>query len=338
MGHGITDSDNLFMTHRPGWHGLGHVFENYPTRREAQAIAHPWEPVTEDIYSTELITDELGNLQQDYRPVEGYKLNRRSDNGAALGVVSDKYQVVSNDELWDIAEALESEDPDVMYETGGSLMGGAKVWLLLKLKEPLTIPGDPNGATIPYYSLQNSHDGMGSLRGQATMTRIVCANTAQAADIDAKARGTEFVFRHSKNVRERIDQAKQALVAWKEGLTHLQDRYEHLLSLPVDKAATDQFRDKFLGRPPHGMATDRVWDNFYRDSAAWDSVLHSETCEALEGTAYGLVQASIEYAEHHRTARGSKRMTAEESRFRRHFLERSELTRNAVRLAEAVAA
>ena len=338
MAHGITDQDNLFLTHKPGWHGLGHVFEDFPSREEAQAIAHPWEPITEDIYSTDLNTDEMGNLYQGYNAVEGYKMTRRSDTGKVLGVVSDKYQVVSNNELWDIAEALEGSDPDVQYETGGSLMGGAKVWLLLKLKDPLVVPGDPNGATIPYYSLQNSHDGLGSLRGQATMTRIVCANTAQAADIDSKARGTEFVFRHSKNVGQRIEQAKEALVAWKAGLTHLQERYEHLLSLPVDSKGVADFRDQLLGRPPSGMASERVWNNFERDSATWTEILEGPTCEALEGTAYGLVQATIEYAEHHRKAKASNRMTAAESRFKRHYLERSAMTRDAVRLAELVAA
>ncbi len=48
------------------------------------------------------------------------------------------------------------------------------VWVLVRLKEPLMVKGDKRGETIPYFALQNSHDGVGAFRGQATMTRIVC--------------------------------------------------------------------------------------------------------------------------------------------------------------------
>src|SRR5699024_236789 len=107
---------------------------------------------------------------------------------------------------------------DVMVESGGSLKGGRLVWLLLRLKDPLVIEGDPRGATMAYYALQNSHDVSGAFRGQATSTRIVCANTSQMADMDARARGTECVFRHTRNVADRIEQARTALAGWRNAL------------------------------------------------------------------------------------------------------------------------
>lgn len=337
MAHEITHTDSLFVTRKPAWHGLGTVFENYPTRSEAQAIAHPWEPVSEPIYLSEptFTSDENGDLSphEVYTPAPGFQAIRRSDNGDLLGVVSDTYEPVTNNEMWDIAEAIQGSGVDVRYETGGSLRGGSKVWLLLTLDEPLTIPGDPNGATVPYYSLQNSHDGSGSFRGQATVTRIVCANTAQVADLDAKARGTEFTFRHTRSVTERIEEAREALLGWRSALddyvaisTHLLD-----LTLPDGKVSAEEFVDRFLPEPPPGLATERVRSNVSEARRQWWTAFNSATCEGITGTARGLVEASIEYAEHYRRARSA------ETRFVRSFMDRNRVTSDAVKIATSIA-
>lgn len=330
MAHEITNSDNLFSTRKPTWHGMGTIFENYPTREEAQAIAHPWEPVAEPLYTSYMDMND-DEVRQGYFEVPGYQAVTRSDNSNVIGVVSDSYQPVTNNEMWDIAEALEKNNPDVMYETGGSLKGGSKVWLLLKLKEPLMVPGDPNGASVPYYSLQNSHDGSGAFRGQATMTRIVCANTAHAADLDSKARGTEFTFRHTKNVSERLEQAQQALMAWRQGLDDLQEKYAYLMGLKVSAEQTTDFEEMFFPID-QSLMSDRQINNMLRIREDWHDILMSPNNEGVENTAYGLVQSVVEYAEHGRYAQ------SQETRFKRTYLDRNRITSEAVRMAEKVAA
>ena len=330
MAHEITATDNLFSTRKPTWHGMGHIFENYPTREEAQAVAHPWEPMEEPTFTRNLVATEDG-IEDRFEELADYKTIKRSDNNSVLGVVGRDYQYISNNELWDIAEALEQSSPDVMFETGGSLKGGSKVWLMLKLQEPLEVPGDPNGATIPYYTLQNSHDGTGAFRGQATMTRIVCANTAHAADLDAKARGTEFTFRHSKNVKDRIEQARQAVLAWRTGLTDLSEKYEFLLGLSAGYEEVAEFEDRYFPIDL-GVMSDRQIANMQTVRDDWREVLESETNRAVRGTAYGMVQATIEYAEHVRKAH------THETRFKRTYLDRNRIISDAVRIAEKVTA
>lgn len=334
MAHGITDTDNLFSTRKPTWHGLGSIFESYPTRAEAQAIAHPWEPVEEPLFKTHIeMTErdgEVGMLDT-FKEVHSHKAITRSDNGETIGVVGKDYQPISNNELWDIAEALEQSGDDILFETGGSLAGGSKVWLMIKLKEPLEVPGDPNGATVPYYTLQNSHDGSGSFRGQATMTRIVCANTAHAADLDAKARGTEFTFRHSKNVKERIEQARQAVLAWRTGLTDLEQKYEFLLGQKIGSSQIAEFEERYFPIN-QGVMSERQIANMEQVRQDWSEVLFSDTNARVHDSAYGLVQATIEYAEHVRKA------NSHETRFKRTYLDRNRIVSDAVRIAELVAA
>jgi phage/plasmid-like protein (TIGR03299 family) len=346
MSHGITATDGMFTTRQAAWHDLGVVLEEYPTRAQAQALAHPWEPLREDIFrhlpvlrrdeNGEIVRDAAGKavpvkrkgvIVTEPQKLEGWYANVRSDNGAELGVVSEKYVTVSNNELWDIAEAIEQSGSDVMYETGGSLRGGAQVWALVRLAKPLTIKGDKRGETIPYFALQNSHDGSGSFRGQATMTRIVCMNTCQAADYDARARGTEFMFRHTKNVGERIAQAQQALTGWRQAIEDWKIMQEHLITLTVTDEGVQGFLDKFIPMPPKHLITDRVESNINEERAKWLGAYRSVTGEGIENTAYGLVQASTEYANWARKAHNA------ESRFRRTFLSRDRLTADAVILA-----
>lgn len=345
MSHEIRERDNLFTVRDPAWHGLGEVLPGYPTREEAQKIAHPWEPVTEPVYrKVPVIVHKKFNCSLDcaipdhfeerhgYKEITESRLVARSDDSQPLGVVSDTFTVVSNNDLWDIAEAIEGNDPSqVRYETAGSLKNGRKVWVLIRLNAPLLVPGDPHGETIPYYALQNSHDGSGSCRGQSLMTRIVCDNTSQIADMEAQARGTEFVFRHTKSIADRIEDAKQALAGWRASVDAYQDFVTHLAETPVSTEQVDLFVERFIPEPPPHMASDRVMANVAEARQAIHDILESVTCDGINRTAHGLVQAAIEYSEHHRRARSA------ETRFQRAYLDRSTIVADAVALAQKVA-
>lgn len=326
--HELTNSDGMFTVRQAAWHGLGTVFEDYPNRETAQALAHPWEPVQEPLYRKHTLVTPDGEEHISHTEVDGWLANVRNDNSVALGVVPKSYNLVSNNTLWDVAEALESSGTDVMYETGGSLRGGAMVWCLVRLKEPLLVKGDKRGETIPYFALQNSHDGSGAFRGQATMTRIVCANTSRVADMEAKARGTEFTFRHSKNVGDRIAEAQEALGGWRQSLTDWQASMEELLGLKVTQGATAKFLHRFIPMPPKNLISDLVEQNVLKARDQWKECYNGITGEGIDGTAYGLVQASTEYQEWYRRANNA------ESRFRRSFLTKNAIVASAVELAK----
>lgn len=332
MAHNITDRDGMFTVRQPAWHGLGEVLPEHPTRYEAQQIAHPWEPITEPIFTEEPMIDDItGSIRSSFQPVPGHVAVKRSDTGGTIGVVSETYTPINNAEMYEIAEAIEGEaEGSVQYETGGSLKGGSKVWLLIRLRDPLIIGGDESTATIPYYALQNSHDGSGSFRGQATMTRIVCDNTSQVADLDARARGTEFTFRHTTHVQGRIDDARVALAGWRESIETYRMLSEHLLDSPIGRGEAETFVDRFIPAPLPSTATERVMTNVENARGAFWKIYRGETNERIAGTRYGLVQAAVEYLNH------ARRTTSEESRFKRSYLDRNKLMADAARIAQAV--
>jgi phage/plasmid-like protein (TIGR03299 family) len=334
MAHNLTERDGMFTVRQAAWHGLGDVLPEHPTREQAQAIAHPWEPISEPIYRRVPVVMDDGSIKYGYRQIEGFQGIVRSDDASgkgALGVTTDAYEPVKNSVMYDIADAIEGEaSGSVMYETGGSLLGGRKVWLLIRLRDPLIINGDPHGGVIPYYALQNSHDGSMAFRGQATMTRIVCDNTSQMADIDAQARGTEFAFRHSSNVAERIEEAKNALTGWRESVQQYRLFAEEMLSRTITREDRGRFVTEFIPMPPPHMASDRVMQNVHEARQTLTSILASQTCAGIDLTAWGLVQAATEYQQHYRAARSG------ESRFKRAYLDRSTVVRDAIEIAKAV--
>src|SRR5690625_4511627 len=339
MGHEITNSDGMFSVRQEPWHGLGTLLSEYPTRREAQEVAHPWEPIEEPVYRRvpgqplwDPHTGRTTHSPDTFEVIADHKAIVRSDTSDLLDVQNGTYEPVLNETMYDIAEAIEGEAKgSVRFETGGSLKGGRKVWLLVRLNDPLQVVGDPRGATVPYFALQNAHDGSGAFRGQATMTRIVCANTAIASDIDARARGTEFTFRHTASVHDRIEEAKAALAGWRQGIQMWQEVSDHLNGLRVDQEAREEFLAEFIPAPPPHMASERVMGNVEEARQTMRTILDGPTCEGIGHTAHGLVAAAIEYNQHYRRAR------SQETRFKRSYLDRSVITADAVEIARKVA-
>lgn len=327
MSHEITTTDNLFSVREMPWHGLGTVLTDYPTREEAQKIAHNWEPVATPLYRGVPDFDEAGEPYTRFEEVENHVAQERSDNGDLIGITTKTFTPVTNNEMYDIAEALQGTSGDVLFETGGSLKGGAHVWLMLRLTEPLIIKGDPNGATLPFYTLQNNHNATGAFRGAATAIRAVCANTTRATDLDARARGTEFTFSHTSGVTERVEEARAALAGWRESIEDYRQLAELMLAEKVSAKGERDFIERFIPAPLSTMTSDRTKNNIERAREQWMECYNGVTCEGITGTAWGLLQASSEWSEHIRKA------ASQETRFKRAVLDTNSIITGAKALA-----
>ena len=121
--------ETMFSVRETPWHGLGRIVMDAPASREALKLAGlDWQVESRNIYSG------AGAM------IPGYRANVRSTDDAVLGVVSDRYRIVQNEEAFQFTDDLLGEG--VTYETAGSLQGGKKVWMLAKLPEKYIIAGD----------------------------------------------------------------------------------------------------------------------------------------------------------------------------------------------------
>jgi phage/plasmid-like protein (TIGR03299 family) len=143
-------------------------------------------------------------LTEDGIAIPGFKANLRDSDQQVLGIVTDRYTVVQNEEAFSFTDALLGEG--VRYETAGSLQNGRRTWILAKLPQRYIISGDE---ITPYLVFMNSHDGTGAIKAAMTPIRVVCQNTLNLALSTAKR---SWSTNHVGDIKGKIDDARNTLL------------------------------------------------------------------------------------------------------------------------------
>ena len=185
--------ETMFYVREKPWHGLGMEVSEAPASLDALVYAGlDWRVEQKEVYT------------EDGTPIPGYKVNVRSTDHAALGIVSDRYKVVQNEDAFQFTDDLLGEG--VTYETAGALQGGRKVWLLARMPQRYVIAGDE---ITPYMVFMNSHDGSSGVKVAMTPIRVVCQNTLNLALDSAKR---IWAAKHTENILNRIHEARETLL------------------------------------------------------------------------------------------------------------------------------
>lgn len=180
-----------------------------PASEEALKIAGlDWKVLQEPIYT-------MGKEK-----IEGFKVNVRDTDRRVLGVVSDRYKIVQNQEAFSFTDELLGEG--VRYETAGSLQNGRKVWLLARMPHEYIISGE---RITPYLVFFNSHDGSGAIKAALTPIRVVCQNTLNLALSTAKR---SWSMIHTGNIQGKIQEARDTLFLAEKYMDSLGKEFESL--------------------------------------------------------------------------------------------------------------
>lgn len=293
--------DTMYSVRKTPWHREGVVLGDYPgSWAEARVAAGiDWDVLTEEPNYLDGITPEGMPI---YVTDSAYRRVYRSDTRKTLSYTSDTYTVIDHTAMGEIVEAVLNQT-NVKYETAGSLDEGKAVWCLARLDEPIHLPGDDDTVTYPYLAITNRHDAMGSCALRATAVRIVCMNTFRAAEMEGERTGATFSFRHTKNWKDRIEEAREAVTGARREIRQYVELATELLGYTVTAAQRELFVKAFIPTPPESMISDRVVRNIDEARNAIRIILQSETTASVAHTAYGLVQAAGEYLDHVRRAR-----------------------------------
>lgn len=309
-----------FSVREVPWHGLGEVPDEYPGNwAAARTLAGlDWNPVEVPVYEVkELFADGRANVSL----VEDFKQIKRTDTDARLAIVKDGYEIITHEVFGEIFEAIQDKsDGEVKYETAGSLDGGKKVWVLSRLGDQLHLPGDPSPLQ-PYMALMTSHDGTAALRVIGTGVRIVCMNTWHAADMDSSMRGSTFSFKHTKNWKSRVEDAKAALTSTQESIQHVVSEAKDMLRVKLNAKQVQWWINEFaihrtisntVGKQPFGkrelaarLEQPRVKASMAFTVRTLNEIMDSPTTEGIRGSMWGLVQAGGEFADHFRETKDS---------------------------------
>lgn len=208
------------------WHGIGEIIEGTVSSEEAIKLAKlDWDVVPMPIY------DNLG------REIPGFKVNMRSSDNMALGVVTDRYKVVQNKEAFAFTDALLGEG--VQYESAGSLASGKRVWMLARMEN--TTLAEEN--IDPYLVFTNSHDGTGAIRVAITPIRVVCQNTLNLALSNASR---HWSCVHKGDIRGKLEEAKFTLESAERYMEALEEEFGELKLKKVTDDQVRQMTDKLL--------------------------------------------------------------------------------------------
>lgn len=206
--------ETMFYTREKSWHGLGVRVEEAPSSADALHLAGlDWQVEQEPIYT--------GTGAE----IFGYKANVRDSDRKVLGVVTDRYRIIQNQEAFAFTDELIGSG--VRYETAGSLHGGRKVWLLARLPREYIISGE---RISPYMVFSNTHDGSGAVRVALTPVRVVCNNTLNLA-LSTASRSWSMI--HTGNIKDKIQDAKDTLFMAEEYMDSLGKEFERLRQLKI---------------------------------------------------------------------------------------------------------
>lgn len=185
--------ETMFYAREKPWHGLGVRVEGALSSKEAlEKSGLNWKVIQRSIFTDDNIL------------IPSYKVNIRSKDNQILGIVTDRYKIVQNEEAFAFTDNLLGEG--VTYETAGSLQNGKRVWMLAKLPEAYKLLDD---SVSPYVVFTNSHDGNTAIRVAMTPIRVVCQNTLNLALHDAKR---IWATVHTGDINSKLNEARKTIL------------------------------------------------------------------------------------------------------------------------------
>jgi len=219
--------ESMFYVREKPWHNLGTQVMEAPESKDALRLAGlDWKVKQRDVYT------------EDYVKVPGYKVNVRDKDGTSLGIVSDKYKVVQNEDAFAFTDQLIGEG--VRFETAGSLQNGKRVWILAKMPNEYVIAEDK---IDPYFLIMNSHDGSSGIKACMTPVRVVCNNTLNLALNTAKR---TWATKHTENIMSRMTEAQETLFMAEKYMTELGKGINELTQIKItDKKALEYMSKMF---------------------------------------------------------------------------------------------
>lgn len=223
----VANVESMFYTRTKPWHGLGVQVQEAPESKDALRLAGlDWK-----VYQREVYTDSGIKI-------EGYRANVRNTDNKVLGVVTERYKIVQNEEAFSFTDTLLGKG--VRYETAGSLQEGKKVWLLARLPKEYIISGEQ---ISPYLVFSNSHDGSAAVRVAVTPIRVVCNNTLNLALSTAKR---SWAMVHTGNIKGKIHEAQETLFMAENYMSKLGKEFEELKRQKLSERQVKEYIELLL--------------------------------------------------------------------------------------------
>jgi phage/plasmid-like protein (TIGR03299 family) len=236
------------------WHGLGPVIKGLATAEEALKLAGlDWD--VEMIQCTKTFNGKLVEIPNRFSTT-------RMTDGKDFGIVSDDYEVYNNrDAFAFLNKVTDQNSGEALISTAGSLLGGARSFITLKLTNAFTVRGDD--AHDLYLTATNSHDGNQAFTVYATPIRAVCENTVHLGLARARSKWT---LKHRVPLDQQAAVAREVLEMGFNYETEFQKEVDKLCDISVTTDKFFEIVDELIpaGKRSHDTAVEEVmaiWKN-----------------------------------------------------------------------------
>jgi phage/plasmid-like protein (TIGR03299 family) len=290
--------ESMAYTGQTPWHALGHqLAQRQPIEVWAKQAGMNWSIEEAPV---RFVSDAANESSETLTFLE-QKVLYRSDTKSPLSVVSNRYQVVQPREVLEFYRDL-TEVGGFELETAGVLKGGRKLWALARTGQSVVLKGKDvvNG----YLLLATACDGTLATTAQFTSVRVVCNNTLHIALAD----GTGAIKVPHRSVFDPQSVKRQLGIAISSWDTFMH-QMKTLAERKVGHRQAQAYFETVLAVPGLGYGN-RPSPNFQTASRAHKTVQalfegHGRGADmpSSAGTAWGLLNAVTEYADHERRAR-----------------------------------
>ena len=221
---------------------------------------------------------------------------------SVLGTVGGRYKVFQNAEMFSGLDAL-VDSGDARYAYAGEVKGGAQVYMVLELPKGVKIGNDEHKA---YLVARTSHDGSTALQIAPSVTRLRCTN--QIAGIFSKS--ATYTLKHTTNAEFKIEDIRKIIPVTYTGIEFYETVGNKLLQEKLTDVEVDNIFKKmwslpsFVEQSPYALLSTgqkRQYNSAIsaRDTAKGIYKGATGTQEELYGTAFGVFQSVVEYADHY---------------------------------------
>lgn len=275
------------------WHGIGTYLNASEVRWEQMVIAAGlacWSIHKQPIYLA-------GSNKVDGIPVLGKEVKDavaivRGKDGVILGVATNKYEIIQNEDAFSFIDDLIGAGQAV-FHTAGSLNNGRRVFCTIKFPKGSQIGPD---LIDQYLLLSTGHDGKTPLHIRWTPIRVVCWNTLNVALKGFTS--AHFNIVHTKNYEKKIETAREVLRLTQQYQTTMEHEYSKLLAAKFTDDEMKKLAEELFPQTGEKLAgitrnnRDKVVDLFHSGAG-------NDTPD-VRNTRWAAYNAVTDFADHHK--------------------------------------
>lgn len=222
----------------------------------------------------------------------------RTDNDKVLGIVKGAYEVVQNRDGFGFIDECLGEG--LTFTKAGTYNRGERIFIVGEAPA-VEVMGDEVHPSILF---TNSHDGGSGVNAMFTPMRIVCQNGLMIP-IPGHEKGiVKFNIRHTKNVKDKLELAKDLIIENNKYIEALRERAEMLSKVEFsDKQFKELSRE--LAGVDSAIADFEITRGQQMVINDLEDAYEEEDVAKFRGTAWGAILAASDYDTHRLSSRNT---------------------------------